>query len=198
MCWNQSVSLNTFLFGLFAVSLSLYNKVIKPLDALGAMSFISMQLIEYFAWANLGNKAFISLLSKVALGFIVSQPLLIHAGRFKTIIIPLAYIVSLIWFFSSHTTTFSMHKAANGHLAWTWLPTSPLCIVTWMMFFLLPYLYTKEYLFFFLISITALISFYTYYKDNTWGSMWCWFANVYSIYLLYLVFSKDLCLAKPE
>jgi len=198
MCWNQSVSLNTFLFGLFAVSLGLYNKVIKPLNALGAMSFISMQLIEFFAWRNLGNKENISFLSKVALGFILSQPLLVHAGRFNTIIIPLAYIVGLILFFISHTTTFSMHKAANGHLAWTWLPTSPLFIVSWMMFFLLPFLYTKEYLFFFVILITALISFYTYYKDNTWGSMWCWIANIYSIYLLYLVFSKDLCLAKPD
>jgi hypothetical protein len=196
MCWNQSVSLNTFLFGLFAVSLGLYNKVIKPLNALGAMSFISMQLIEFFAWRNLGNKETISLLSKVALGLILSQPLLVHADRVKTNIIPLVYIVGVILFFTSHTTTFSMHKAANGHLAWTWLPTSPVFIGAWLIFFLLPFLYTKDYVFFLVTSITALISLYTYYKDNTWGSIWCWIANVYSVYLLYLVFSKDLCLAK--
>jgi hypothetical protein len=198
MCWNQSVSLNTFLFGLFAVSLGLYNKVIKPLDALGAMSFISMQLIEFFTWRNLGNKETISFLSKISLGLILSQPLLVNASRIKTIVIPLAYIIGVFLFFTSHTTTFSMHKADNGHLSWTWLPTSPVFIVSWMLFFLLPFFYTKEYLFFFVTLIISLISLYTYYKDNTWGSMWCWIANIYSIYLLYLVFSKDLCLAKPD
>ena len=198
MCWNQSVSLNTFLFGLFAVSLGLYNKVIKPLDALGAMSFISMQLLEFFAWRNLGNKETISFLSKIGLGLILSQPLLVHLGRIKNNIIPLAYIVGVLVFFTSHTTTFSMQKAANGHLAWTWLSTPPVFIGAWLMFFLLPFLYTKEYLFFLVLTFTVLISLYTYYKDNTWGSMWCWIANIYSVYLLYLVFSKDLCLAKSD
>jgi hypothetical protein len=186
------------LFGLFAVSLGLYNKVIKPLHALGAMSFISMQLLEFFAWRNLGNKETISFLSKIGLGLILSQPLLVHMDRLKTNIIPLAYIVGVLLFFTSHTTTFSMHKAANGHLAWNWLSTSPVFIGAWLMFFLLPFLYTKEYLFFFIITFTVIISLYTYYKDNTWGSMWCWIANMYSIYLLYLVFSKDVCLAKSD
>jgi hypothetical protein len=193
MCWNQSVSLNTFLLGLFAVSLGLYNNVIDPLDALGAMSFISMQLVEYFAWRNLGNKEVIALLSKVALGLILVQPLLVHAGRVKTNIIPLAYIVGVFLFFTSHKTTFSMHKAANGHLSWSWLPTSPLFIVSWLLFFLLPFLYAKEYLFFVVTSMTALISLYTYYKENTWGSVWCWIANIYSAYLLVKVFGKELC-----
>jgi hypothetical protein len=193
MCWNQSVSLNTFLFGLFAVSLALYNKVLTPLGSLGAMSFISMQLVEYFAWRNLGNKEVIALLSKVALGLILVQPLLAHAGRIKSNIIPLAYIVGVLLFFTSHKTTFSMHKAANGHLSWTWLPRSPLFISLWLAFFLLPLLYVKEYVVFFGTLIIVLLSLYTYYKDNTWGSMWCWFANLYSVYLLANVFGKDLC-----
>jgi hypothetical protein len=193
MCWNQSVSLNTFLFGLFAVSLSLYNKVLTPLGGLGAMSFISMQLVEYFAWRNLGNKEAISLLSKVGLGLILIQPLLVHANRLQSNVVPLVYIGCILFFYSFYTTTFSMHKAANGHLAWDWLSTSPLFISIWLMFFILPFLYAKDYLFFFAILMTALISLYTYYKDNTWGSMWCWIANIYSIYLLTLVFRKDLC-----
>ena len=193
MCWNQSVSLNTFLFGLFAVSLALYNKVITPFGSLGAMSFISMQLVEYFAWRNLGNKAVISLLSKIGLGLILVQPLLFHASRVEPYI-PLIYIGLMVLYYAFHTTTFSMHKAANGHLSWTWLPTSPLFIGLWLAFFLLPLLYVKEYFVFFGTLLTVLFSLYTYYKDNTWGSMWCWFANVYSVYLLMLVFGKDLCL----
>jgi len=193
MCWNQSVSLNTFLLGLFAGSLALYNKVLTPLGALGMLSFISMQLVEYFAWRNLGNKEIISLLSKVGLGLILVQPMLVHATRLKTNVVPLVYIGCILLFYSFYTTTFSMHKASNGHLSWTWLPTSPLFISLWLMFFILPFLYAKDYLFFFIILMTALISLYTYYKDNTWGSMWCWFANLYSLYLLYVIFSKELC-----
>ncbi len=175
------------------MSLGLYNKVIMPLDALGAMSFISMQLVEYFAWAHLGNKEVIALLSKVGLGLILLQPLLVHAGRFQSNIIPLAYIACVIVYYTFHTTTFTMHKAANGHLAWDWLSTSPLFIGLWLAFFLLPLLYVKEYVVFFVTLITALISLYTYYKDNTWGSVWCWFANIYSVYLLAKVFGKELC-----
>jgi hypothetical protein len=193
MCWNQSVSLNTFFFGLFAVSLALYNRVISLISGLGAMSFISMQLIEYFAWRNLGNKETLSVLSKLGLGLILSQPLVVHASRVQNFAISLVYVVCVLLFFSSHTNTFSMHKAANGHLAWSWLPTSPLFISLWLMFFLLPFLYTKEYLFFFTLLLTVLLSLYTYYKDNTWGSMWCWVANIYSVYLMVLIFGKDLC-----
>jgi hypothetical protein len=193
MCWNQSVSLNTFFFGLFAVSLALYNRVISLISGLGAMSFISMQLIEYFAWRNLGNKETLSVLSKLGLGLILSQPLVVHASRVQNFAISLVYVVCILLFFSSHTITFSMHKAANGHLAWSWLPTSPLFISLWLMFFLLPFLYTKEYLFFFTLLLTVLLSLYTYYKDNTWGSMWCWVANIYSVYLMVLIFGKDLC-----
>jgi hypothetical protein len=193
MCWNQSVSLNTFFFGLFAVSLALYNKVITPVGSLGALSFISMQLVEYFTWRNLGNKETLSVLSKLGLGLILSQPLLVHAGRVQNFAISLVYVVCILLFFSSHTNTFSMHKADNGHLSWTWLPTSPLFIGLWLMFFLLPFLYTKEYLFFFTLLLTILLSLYTYYKDNTWGSMWCWFANIYSVYLMVLIFGKELC-----
>jgi hypothetical protein len=195
MCWNKSVSLNTFLFGLFAVCLAVYNKVITPFGGLGAMALISMQLVEYFAWTYLGNKDAIALLSKVGLGLIGVQPLLVHLEIFKTYLVPLVYLgyVALYLGVTLSTTEFTMVKAPNGHLSWNWLTRSPLLISIWLAFLILPFLYTN-YIIFLGLLIPVLISLYTYYKDNTWGSMWCWFSNIYSVYLLAQVFKKDLCL----
>ena len=61
MCWNQYVSLNTFLFSTFILLLIFYNNKysiykIKELNNIYAyfflMSFITMQLIEFFIWKN--------------------------------------------------------------------------------------------------------------------------------------------------
>lgn len=193
MCWNQSVSLNTFLVGLFAVSLAVYNKIITPLGGLGSMSLISMQLIEYFAWGNLENKEAMTLISKIALGLILVQPLITHAELFTTHVIPFLYLCFLLLCFSVQTFDYSMHKAKNGHLSWNWLPRSPLIIFIWLAFLILPFVYTEQYMIAGGLLVTVLISLYTYYTANTWGSMWCWIANVYSLYLLGRIFMKDLC-----
>ena len=171
MCWNKSVSLNTFLLGLFSVSLGLYNKVISVYTAIGLLSFMSMQLVEYFAWTYLGNKDAIALLSKVGLGLVLAQPMLGHLEVFTTYLVPLAYLGFLGVYFAVQTFDFSMVKAPNGHLSWNWLTKSPLLISIWLAFLILPFLYIKKYLFFFTLLITVLISLYTYYKYNTWGPM---------------------------
>ncbi len=67
MCWNATVSLNTFLFSFFAVNFAYFNNVINIYEYLFINSFISMQLIEYFTWKNLNNKNLNRLLSQ--LGF---------------------------------------------------------------------------------------------------------------------------------
>ena len=74
MCWNQSVSMNTFLFSLFAVLLSFSNGLIDNKMALLYLSFMSMQLVEYFAWGDINNKKKIELLSKVGFTLILLQP----------------------------------------------------------------------------------------------------------------------------
>ncbi len=65
MCWNQHVSLNTFLFSSFILILIIYNNKytqykIKELNNVWIyvffFSFISMQLIEFFIWRNINNK----------------------------------------------------------------------------------------------------------------------------------------------
>ena len=60
MCWNETVSLNTFLFSFFAINFAYFNNVINGYEYLFYYSFISMQLLEYFAWKHLNNKKIFS------------------------------------------------------------------------------------------------------------------------------------------
>ena len=83
MCWNEHVSLNTFLFSFGVLLLVMYNNAYTPYkipSCTGIMylflaSFIFMQLIEFFIWRNLHN-AYNHLFSVLALLLVSVQPLI--------------------------------------------------------------------------------------------------------------------------
>ena len=192
--------MNTFLVGLFAVLLAVHNNLLSYVGALGAMAFISMQLLEYFAWGNINNKQIISLLSKIGLALVLLQPLLIFTPSLPVnVLYPFIglYITFIIAGFTLikplSDIVFSMHKAANGHLAWEWLELPYIIPLIWFSFFIFPLIYSKRYLFTSLMTLAFGISFLTYYESNTWGSTWCWLSNIYSLYLLGSIFAKELC-----
>lgn len=201
MCWNQKVSLNTFLFSLFGISFAYFNNVIKFYDYLFFLSFISMQLVEYFAWGNLNNKKMIIFLSKIGLFLILVQPFLINLGydidnKIKTWIIAL-YILFIFFCLLYFPIDFSMNKAKNGHLAWKWLKFPTIINFIWLSFLLGVLLYQKRYFEFSAYLILFLAIYYTYYKTDTWGSLWCWIANLVAVYLIFKVFfDLDLCTFK--
>ena len=64
MCWNATVSLNTFLFSIGMLCLMIYNNHYTPYKIEGfniywyffILSFCTIQLIEYFLWTHLTNK----------------------------------------------------------------------------------------------------------------------------------------------
>jgi hypothetical protein len=83
MCWNQYVSLNTFLFSAFILVLIVYNNKYSPykIDELNSiyayfflMSFFVMQLIEFFLWRNLNNKELNRLFSILGAFLLLLQP----------------------------------------------------------------------------------------------------------------------------
>jgi hypothetical protein len=200
MCWNESVSLNTFVFGAFAVAFALFNKIISVWEAIGIMSFFSMQLIEYFTWRHLKNKDINSLLSKLGLGLVFIQPLLVNTyllpqnmlyiflGLYATFI-ALTFTV----FYPIQDIDFTMHKAANGHLAWDWLKIPTFVFIIWVCFLTWPLIYSTYYLRIILTLASAGVIYYLYKSTDTWGSMWCWIVNAISLYLIAKVFSKELC-----
>lgn len=198
MCWNQTVSLNTFLFSLFAILFAYFNNVIKFYEFIYLFSFISMQLVEYFTWKHLDNKKINTILSQIALLLIFIQIPLFIKSRYalkdnvKLSLIKLYILLSIIVILSFNIN-FSMSKATNGHLAWNWLNFPTIIIIIWLSFILGLIFYEKRYLEFIIYFIIIFGIYYTYYKTNTWGSLWCWIANILALKLILQVFLKDIC-----
>ena len=193
MCWNSTVSLNTFMIGLFAVLFAYYNDVVTLYEGLFYLSFFSMQLVEYFAWKNLNNKKRIIIISYIAIILLFVQvPLLALAfNKNKTynylIILIFSLFILLIPFKNNPPIT----RSQNSHLAWNFVDINVTIIYLFITFTLL--LYNKEYILFIILFITLLFSLYSYYHSSTWGSVWCWTVNILSLYLIVKVFYKDFC-----
>ena len=195
MCWSASVSLNTFIFSLFGMGFALANGVIDVPRALFYLSFISIQLVEYFAWKNMSNT---EIPSKVGLFLIFIQiPLMINTfysdGPYVNLLYGVYFAIAAFAFLTTQIK-YSMHKAPNGHLSWDWLNSFPkVYLILFILFYVgislyHPNLFTLP----FLLVIIA-FTWYTYYSSGTFGSMWCWFANIASLYWILQVFQKELC-----
>ncbi len=198
MCWNASVSLNTYIFGLFASLFSYYNGFGNILSVIFYQSFIIMQLIEYFIWTKtFSNK----LLSQIALFIVLCQPIfnIIKIETYPKAISYLlaAYLIFIIILYTLiipiDTINFSTVPSKNGHLSWKWLNWNLYIIFIWYTFLSTRWIIDKMYMIFIVISVLLIITLILYKETNTFGSMWCWVANVLSIYLIFVVFYKDMC-----
>ena len=198
MCWNASVSLNTYIFGLFASSFAYYNGVIDLLGFILYQSILLIQLIEYFIWSKtFSNK----LLSQIALFVIICQPMFnIIKIQNKPELIPYilaAYIsiVAIVYTFiiPLNTVNFSSVPSKNGHLSWKWLDVNIYLILTWYIFISIRWIIDEIYSYLIIVSLLLIISIILYRETNTWGSMWCWMCNILSFYLIFEVFYKDFC-----
>jgi hypothetical protein len=167
------------------------------------MSVNSMQLIEFFTWKNLNDKEKIRFLSQLGL-FIVFIQVPLRILTFDNIATKIkAFIMCLYLVFSAFVAyylpiDFSMHKAQNGHLAWNWLNFPMYVHVIWLSFMLGMLFYAKEYLYFGINIIIVSAIYYSYYKTNTWGSLWCWLIVLTTIAYIVKVFlnsnTTDNCL----
>ena len=198
MCWNASVSLNTYIFGLFASLFSYYNGFGNILSVILYQSFIIIQLIEYFIWTKtFSNK----LLSQIALFVILCQPIfnIIKIETYPKAIPYLlaAYLIFIIILYTLiipiDTINFSTVSSKNGHLSWKWLNWNIYIIFIWYTFLSTRWIIDKMYTIFIVISVLLIITLILYKETNTFGSMWCWVANVLSINLIFVVFYKDMC-----
>jgi len=198
MCWNASVSLNTYIFGLFASLFSYYNGISNIYIFIFYQSFISMQLIEYFIW----TKAFSNkLLSQIGLFLIICQPFL-NIINIKTLpnTIPYllaAYIIFIVILYTFivplNTVIFSTVPSKNGHLSWKWLDWNIYIIFIWYAFLSIRWIIDRMYPVLTIITALLIITLVLYKDTNTFGSMWCWTANIISFYLIFEVFYKNIC-----
>jgi len=169
------------------------------------MSFILMQLIEYFIWININNPSYNSIFTALATLLIIFQPIasimLISDKIVKKRLLQsyLLFIVLLsIYNFDIKRVNSSVSNL--NHLQWnTMLNTNNIydIIVSaiWLFFFLFPLFNERNNLGLMFGLLTLILTMYNFYKDKTIASMWCWIVNTVMIYyavylLLYLPFFK--------
>ena len=189
--------MNTFLFSMFAVSLAKLNGVVSTPDAAFHSLFASMQLIEYFLWSQPANNAF---WSKVGLAIVVLQPFVsltritdpkVRSAAWVAWALTLGVILTVVK--PLGTIDFSSVRAPNGHLAWNWLKFPAYVFAIFVAFQLFSKVYNGEYMLAALEAAVILGICMTYRESGTWGSMWCWIANMYGLWLLYRVAKKSSC-----
>ena len=214
MCWNASVSLNTFLFSSFVLALIIYNNSFTKYKIpelnnkwmyLFIMSFVSMQLIEFFIWKNIDNKYYNNIFSICATLLLLIQPIisimLLSNIKLRNLLLS-SYLLLSIPFSVYKFSTNNIHSVVSesGHLRWIFFEMTPVSWIVWLFFFLFSFVYEKKWFGPIFGLIALFITFINYKNDHTIGSMWCWGVNSVMIYyavylLLYLPFAEkmDIC-----
>lgn len=187
MCWNAEVSLKSFFIGIVGIGLGAFLGMSLPV-VLFSLTIVFMQLVEYIVWTYYDNEEVNYKASLAAAALLWLQPiasmLLIPSSSLKitmlSIYTTLSLAYSLVMPNIIDKTYYSIKRAKNGHLSWKFLSKESrtyLALGVYFFFLFLPILFTKN-LDLLAITITTLgLSLYSYWRDNTWGSMWCWIVN---------------------
>jgi hypothetical protein len=198
MCWNAEISLNTFIFGFISSIIVYILGYIENGLIILLLSFTSIQLLEYFIWKYIDNKEINEILSKIGLFIIGIQIFLLcffyKNKKIRKYLLYLYFIfVILFIIIELRNIEFRSIKGDNGHLRWLWLDFNIIWIIIFTSFYLItmfPYKNNSNIIKFLFVLITLIISLYYYYKNKTWGSMWCYFSNILWIFLIiYSIFN---------
>ncbi len=188
MCWSAEVSLNTWLLVVFAAVISLYNNYFSIWKALLLLSFGGIQLVEYFLWTYLKNPSLNTLFSKLGYGLITAQPLFsilnLSGTSYLAPFLLLYGIFGILSIYISKDLKFETIVASNGHLLWKWLPKNILYQILYGILLLSPLYLIKFNLALYASIFTFFVSYITYSKYETWGSMWCYLASLFSVWIL--------------
>ncbi len=201
MCWNKDVSLNTFLFSIFALGLIVYNNKytqykIESINNLPViifiLSFVFMQLIEHFIWKNINNPIKNRFYSMLAIGLLFIQPiaasLLITDNNKKYTFLKIYFVFALVYIIHMFPIWKSINTSVskNGHLIWNWNGSEFRTVIhiLWVLFFIYPLFISHNRKIAYVAIGIYLLSAITYYRDKTIGSMWCWLANITLLYFI--------------
>jgi hypothetical protein len=205
MCWNETISINTFLFSFFVLLLILYNNVftkykIHDFDSMWVylffLSFIFMQLIEFFIWRNINNHFYNNIFSILATCLLVSQPafsiMMLSNIQIRNVLIAIYLVLSIPYtIYKLFTKEVKSVVGKDGHLNWIFMDVPLIVLAAWFAFFLFSFIYDKKWVSIFFGMITLFISYINYKNNNTMWSMWCWAVNsimiYYAFYLLVLL-----------
>ena len=215
MCWNQDVSLNTFVFSMGVLLLIIYNNAytkykIKHFTSIYVvlfyMSFICIQLIECFIWRNLNHSFYNPFFSFLGLALLWLQPIastmMITQVNLRNKLV-MSYLAMAVPYgvYKMYTNRFYSSVSKMGHLRWNFIDNDSVFVLPiWLFFFLISMVVQKQLVSFVVGCVTFGITYFNYQNDHSMGSNWCWVANgsmlFWATYLLvYLPFyeQKTIC-----
>lgn len=213
MCWNQRLSITTFIITLILIVFIVINNNyssekktrIEQYISYFLLSIILMQLIEYFLWRNIDNQLYNNMFSIIGVLLLATQPImslnLIEDPIIRNYLIKI-YSIPAVIHFIYNINTHNIHTTISKkkHLQWNWQNKnkfySTSTILYYLFFLTIPFYFNGNYITLLFGFISLLTSLYLYKKDGSFGSIWCYFANLLTFYyafliLIYLPFIKS-------
>ena len=202
MCWNQYVSINTFVFGIFGLLLIFFNNKYSSYKLpafnneytyLFLLSFILMQLIEFVLWRNVRNRNLNRIFSSLGLLLLVVQPiaslyLLTNISLRNKLL--LLYSIPAIIFLVYNLFNTNIHTVISpcNHLSWKWASYNNMTVESivkmYYLFFLFFSLFYNGYNKIIFLLLLYFIFLYYFHKDGSSGSIWCLSVNVVVLYFV--------------
>jgi len=203
MCWNQYVSINTFVFGIFVLLLVAFNNqyssykidfLKNPYAYLFMLSVISMQFIEFLLWRNINNPLINNIVSTLGLILLALQPftalLLINDIKLRNNLLTIYSVsIGLFLIYTIYSTNIHTEISKSGHLVWYWTNSNVplldiLALIIYLIFLFFPIIYNKYYGGIGFLLMFLVLKYY-YDKDGSANSLWCFFVNI--VLLSYLI-----------
>ena len=212
MCWNQYISINTFVFGVFVLLLVAFNNKYSNYKIeffnniyayLFVLSVISMQFIEFILWRNLKNISINRLFSTFGLLLLTIQPffslLMINNNiRLRNTLLAIYTIPTILYLIYNISNTNIHTVSKSGHLYWDWQNSYfsnnfsiPIVLLYYLFFVFYSFIYNKQYVMLIYLLLFIVLKYY-YYKDKTASSLWCFYLNTIMLYFLF-----EILLRKP-
>ncbi len=161
-----------------------------------------MQLVEFFLHISKGSQLLNKIFSIAGFATIAAQPFFAiqsikDADFAYKRQLTAAYIAGVIILLAIVQPEFQTVVGKHGHLVWKWLRLPALAILIWFAALSVRFIVYKEWLILAFLALTAGYSYVSYINDGTWGSMWCWIANIVGFVYFGQVGYKALTGHKP-
>ncbi len=209
MCWNATISLNTFIFSVATLGFIAYNnahtKYKIPEFMVSAskggspwlyafiLSVSGMQLVEYFLWSSSASSNNMSIAGSLLL---ISQPLFLTlaVSNQTGLWLPAAYAafaaVFILAKYPGNLHRFSTVKTADG-LEWRWFDDYKYQWIYYLAYWgtaVACAFYMPAYLSVAIFGVAA-VTLARWWNGKTlvWASKYCWGLNVLAFYYLYRI-----------
>jgi len=217
MCFNSSISINTFAFSMFATIFGFVNGILS-LNMVGLMtSFVIVQLLEWRTWTLLDARKPVDKLTALAYPFIflLLQPaaaVALYMNQQKTVesrigafwtqkvnVLVLASLAALwilgAWVYSRYVPEIKPSRV-NGRLMYNLKDPEQkllgtMILVFYMLTVVIPTCLAAPLWAAVITLVTLVVSLIGWWTTRTWGTMWCYTANFTAIWIVFLVFRKS-------